>query len=53
MEADRTLSDLVNDAVRSALDEDLDDLTAIEARKSEKPISYESFLKELKTRGQI
>jgi len=53
LEAESSLSDLVNEAVRHALDEDLDDLSAIERRKNEKPISYESFLKELKHRGQI
>ncbi len=53
LEAESSLSDLVNDAVRHALDEDFDDLSAIESRKNEKPISYESFLKELKRRGQI
>jgi hypothetical protein len=53
LEAESSLSDLVNDAVRSALDEDLEDLSAIEQRKKEKPVSYEAFLKELKQRGQI
>lgn len=53
LEAESSLSDLVNEAVRHALDEDLDDLSAIESRKNEKPISYASFLKELKHRGQI
>jgi hypothetical protein len=52
-EGDQSISDLVNDAVRSALDEDLEDLTEIEARKKEKPVTYASFLKELKSRGQI
>ena len=53
LEAESSLSELVNNAVRNALVEDLDDLSAIEIRKNEKPISYESFLKELKRRGQI
>lgn len=52
-EADQSVSDLVNDAVRVALEEDLEDLTDIEARRQEKPVSYEVFLKELKHRGQI
>jgi hypothetical protein len=52
-EADESISNLVNDAVRGALEEDLEDLTAIEGRKREKPISYASFLNELKSRGQI
>ena len=52
-EADQSVSDLVNDAVRTALEEDLEDLSDIEARRHEKTISYEAFLKELKNRGQI
>lgn len=53
IESDSTLSDIVNQAVRNILEEDLDDLEAIEARKGEGEISYEAFLKELKSRGQI
>lgn len=52
-EANESISNLVNDAVRSALEDDLDDLNAIEARKHEKPISYTAFLRELKSRGKI
>ncbi len=53
LENDTTLSGVVNEAVRSSLVEDLDDLADLQARKKEKPISYESFLKELKRRGQL
>jgi len=53
LEADQSISCLVNEAVRTALDEDLEDLTDIQLRKREKTISYETFLKELKSRGQI
>jgi hypothetical protein len=52
-EAEKSISFLVNDAVRGALDEDLEDLTTIEQRRKEKPISYPSYLRELKKRGQI
>ncbi len=52
-EADRSVSDLVNDAVRVALEEDVADLTDLEARRSEKPVSYHEFLKGLKGRGQL
>jgi len=52
-EANESVSNLVNDAVRVALEEDLEDLADIDARKKEKPMSYASFLKELKRRGQI
>lgn len=53
LESDRSLSDIVNDAVRQALDEDHEDLAAIADRKREKSLSYEAFLKGLKSRGQI
>ena len=53
LESERSLSDIVNDAVRLALDEDHEDLAAIAERKSEKSLSYEAFLKGLKNRGQI
>jgi predicted HicB family RNase H-like nuclease len=53
VESDSSLSDIVNRAVRYTIQEDLDDLLVIEDRKKEGTISYESFLKELKSRGQI
>jgi len=53
LESERSLSDIVNDAVRLALVEDHEDLTTIAARKDEPTISYEAFLKGLKSRGQI
>ena len=52
-EADQTISHLVNDAIRTSLSEDLDDLADIEKRRNEKAVSYEDFLKDLKSRGQI
>jgi hypothetical protein len=53
IESESSLSDIVNQAVRYTLEEDLQDLEEIEARKREGEISYEAFLKELKSRGQI
>lgn len=53
VESETTLSDIVNEAIRYTLQEDLDDLQAIESRKGEGEISYEAFLKQLKKRGQI
>ena len=53
LEADRSLSDIVNDAVRQALAQDHDDSAAIADRKSEKSLSYEAFLRALRSRGQI
>ena len=52
-ETDRTISDLVNDAVRDALAEDADDLAAIEARRSEPTRSFEAFLTDLRRRGKV
>ena len=53
VEADQTISHLVNDTIRTTFAEDLDDLSDIESRKKEKTISYEDFLKESKGRGII
>ena len=52
-ETDRTISDLVNDAVRVALAEDADDLAAIAARKREPRRSFEAFVADLKRRGRL
>ncbi len=52
-EGDLSISHLVNVAVRDSLEDDLEDLKAIETRKKEKPVTYSSFLKELKSRGKI
>ncbi len=43
----RSVSDIVNDAVRKALAEDQDDLAAFEDRVAEPTVSYEAFLNEL------
>lgn len=49
----RTVSDLVNDAVRLALREDQEDLAAFVERQGEPVMSYEELLKDLKTHGKI
>ena len=49
----RSMSDLVNDAVRMALLEDREDLAAFEERAAEPTISYEELLKDLRTHGKI
>jgi hypothetical protein len=53
VESETTLSDIVNEAIRYTLQEDLDDLQDIESRKGEGEVSYEVFLKQLKKSGQI
>jgi plasmid stability protein len=49
----RSLSDLVNEAVRQALHDDQEDLAAFDARANEPLISYEDLLKDLKKHGKI
>lgn len=49
----RSVSDLVNEAVRYALREDQEDLAAFEERISEPTMSYEALLKDLKAHGKI
>jgi len=48
-----SVSEVVNDAVREALAEDADDLTAFEKRRNEPTLSFEVFVKELKRNGTI
>ena len=49
----RSVSDIVNDAVREALAEDQEDLAAFEDRIAEPTMSYEAFLNELKADGKL
>jgi hypothetical protein len=49
----RSLSELVNDAVRWSLREDQEDLEAFEDRVSEPTLSYEALLKDLKANGKL
>jgi hypothetical protein len=49
----RTLSALVNEAVRIALREDQEDLAAFEERSGESLMTYEELLKDLKKHGKI
>ena len=49
----RSVSDIVNDAVRLALREDHEDLEAFEDRVAEPVISYEALLKDLKAHGKL
>ena len=53
LETDRSLSDLVNDAVRFSLAEDAEDLEAFEERASEDNLSFEAVVKDLRRRGQL
>jgi plasmid stability protein len=51
--SDRSISDMVNDAVRAALAEDAADLDSFSARVAEKSVTFESFVTGLKRRGRI
>ena len=52
-ETARSVSEIVNDAVREALSEDAEDLLAFEERADEAMISYEAMVKRLKKDGRI
>jgi hypothetical protein len=47
----RSVSELVNDAVRGSLAEDAEDITAFEERGKEPLISYDEMVKRLKKDG--
>lgn len=49
----RTLSEIVNDAVRMSLREDQEDLAAFQERAHESTMSYEELLQDLRTHGKI
>jgi plasmid stability protein len=53
VETSRSVSDLVNNAVREALAEDAEDISAFEERAKEPLISYEEMVKRLKKDGKI
>ncbi|MBD5778231.1 CopG family transcriptional regulator [Pelagicoccus sp. NFK12] len=52
-EASSSVSDLVNQAIRESLSEDLDDLQAFRDRESEPTMDFETFLKSLKSDGRL
>jgi hypothetical protein len=52
-EVDRSISDLVSEAVRLSLAEDADDLEAFEKRSRERSLSFESVVKTLRRRGKL
>jgi len=52
-ETERSLSDLVNEAVKLSLAEDAEDMAAFADRVVEPDLPYEDVLKELKRSGKI
>jgi predicted transcriptional regulator len=53
VETERSLSALVNQAVRQALAEDAEDLAAFEERAKEPNLSFETVLRDLRKRGKL
>jgi len=51
--SDKSISDMVNDAVKLSLAEDAEDLEAFEKRKREPNLDFEQFVKALKRRGKL
>ena len=52
-ETERTISELVNDAVKMSLSEDADDLAIFEARAHEPNLRFEDIVKDLRKRGKL
>jgi plasmid stability protein len=52
-ETDRSMSDLVNEALRQLLAEDADDLAAFRTRAEEPNMDYEAFVKGLRRSGKL
>jgi hypothetical protein len=53
VETERTVSDIVNEAVRVFLREDAEDLYAFQERSKEPTLTYEELLEDLKAHGKI
>ena len=49
----RSMSDIVNEALRQALREDQEDLSAARSRAKERSLSYEEFLAKLRADGTL
>jgi len=52
-ETDRSISELVNVAVKYTLLEDAEDLAAIRERTTEPSVPFEDFVRDLKRRGKL
>jgi hypothetical protein len=53
VETSRSITELVNEAVREALSEDAEALAAFDKRKREPLVSYDEMVKRLKRDGRI
>ena len=52
-QTERSLSELVNSAVRRSLAEDAEDLAAFDERANERNLDFEAVVKDLKRRGEL
>jgi plasmid stability protein len=52
-QSQRSMSDIVNEALRQALRDDEEDLAAVRGRAKERALSYEEFLAKLKADGTL
>ncbi|MDY0375207.1 MAG: CopG family transcriptional regulator [Desulfobacterium sp.] len=53
LETSRSMSEIINEALREALAEDAEDLSAFDERADEPLISYDQMVKRLKKDGRI
>ena len=53
LETSRSMSELINEAIREELAEDADDLAVFRTRQEEPLIPFEDFVAELKRSGKI
>jgi predicted transcriptional regulator len=52
-ETDRSISDLVEEAVRTSLAEDAEDLAAFDERGGEPDLPFEQVVRDLRRRGRL
>jgi len=53
VQSERSLSELINQAVRDSLAEDAEDLAAFKERQREPNLDFEKVLNDLRSRGKI
>jgi len=51
--SERSISEMVNDAVRTSLAEDAEDLAAFDDRADEPAVDFEDFVKKMKRSGKL
>ena len=51
--SERSISEMVNDAVRHSLAEDAEDLAAFDERADEPTVDFEDFIKKMKRSGKL